>query len=144
MFQRGIDVKEALGLGEFAPMVKTLRKKFEDCLVDGKKEETWASNYDSRLFSISKITDEIICKNIPDAGGGNVNKFIVWVHQRNNDPILKEEVKSQIWRVLSTFREFNCTSKAVNFYITDKYKRKYDLPLDRKGLILEIIYTKKK
>lgn len=143
MFQRGLDVKEILELGEFAPMVKEIRKYFEDRLIHKVYQKLWFDQKPHSSF-MSNFTDEIICKNIPDFGGGNVNRFIIWAHRTSNDYKFKDYIKRELYDIKTEFKKFNCSVNAINYYIAEKYKRKYDLPLDKKGLIVEIIYSKKK
>jgi len=142
MFQRGIDVKEALGLGEYAPMVKGLREFFEQQFVKG-KTMTWSSGHSSS--KATEITGQVMVKNIPDAGGGNVNRFAVWIERKNlTAEQIKQMVKDSHWSISRKFQEFDCQIFATNFYVSDKHKKRYDFPLDKSGLVTEFNYTKNK
>jgi hypothetical protein len=146
-FERGIGVKEALGIGEFTEVSKKFKEFFEK-LLDGSFQSGVWSNFASPQKVITQVEPaHMWFKNQPDRGGGNVNKF--YAHMVLNDFSnyggLKEHVRtyhSQIERFASeSGKDLKIVS--LNFYIGPKYFKKAGLKYQTNSILVEIVYSKK-
>jgi hypothetical protein len=137
-FTRGTDAKEALGIGVFTPLVKEFREFFGKYFL----QFFWfpPSNEWSSIKSSYK--------NIIDAGGGNVNKFLILFQSIHPKPIsdLKYIMTDSPANIKEQFRKNNCKVSAISYYGSSKFCRKYDMMPDEnsKFILVEICYAKLK
>lgn len=147
MFERGLDIKETLELGKFSAVTKKIREIFEK-IMDGSIRGVYWSSFNSPksedLIYQVEPKEKIEYKNIPDSGGGNVNKF--YVRMTLNDFKNYSAVKNQIKQ---HFREFEWILKEedvkiinLNFYLGQKYFKKAGMDYYPDSLLIELNYAK--
>jgi hypothetical protein len=141
MFVRGGDVKETMGIGTFAPMVKDLKVLLEEEFIERKNVWTYYSrNSDSYSDPKSEIVE---WKSFP-GGSNNICKLVALV--RSTDPHgMKEFMKADIENIKGIFKGRDCKMSSLNFFSSESQYRKYGFASEGKStIIIEFVYSKNK
>ena len=114
-FERGKDPMTAIGLGKFGEVEEALQKFF--FVIN----EIWKSDF----------------KFVPDTGGGNQHKFLIWINANDTEPV-KEAYKFHMMG-LDKHIGPKFESKSINFYRNNRMKKKYGFHDGDPGMLAEII-----
>ena len=132
-FNRGGDIKEKLGVGEFGLMVKEIKKSLFEIIIS--RSTIWSTH------PLPKIADNINWKSIPGSKDNNLHKLIGVVRTKDLGD-LKDQVKFTKHNIKGVFKHHSCKLTAINFYTTQKWFYKYQIEKVPNGVLMEIIYSK--
>ena len=141
-FQRGVSVRESLGLGEFTGISKNLKDFFGKLMAGGLESAIWST--ESNTYSVEP--KEMDFKNSTDRGGGNSHKFYVRLvlNDFSNYGSIKEKIKSYKWQMAGylSLPDEGFKLNTMNFYIGKKYFSKVGFEYKSNSFLVEVVYNK--
>jgi len=141
LFQRGLDVKESLGLGKFTKVSKDLRETMD--MIISNNIQRWSSYVPKVEKAYQVEPAEIKFENRPDKGGGNVNRFYTYLSLNDfgNYPALKDQIKDGSFH-LNLVVQGEAKIIAINYFIGPKSIRKAGFNLWKNPFLIEVVYVK--
>jgi len=136
-FKRGGDIKEKLGIGEFAPMVAKIKESLTDIIVN--RVTRWSTDPDE----IKKPTDQVDWKSIPGKKDDNMHRLIGRAYAYRYGT-LRDHVRDSKYSIKGVFGTHDCKLTAINIYHEKKWFEKFGVEHKPSHLLIEIIYSKKK
>jgi hypothetical protein len=136
-FVRGESPMEALGLGEFTPIIKDIKNYVQAALVEGKT--LWYYPDATTKWDLSKMKVEF--KTIQDKPSGNCHKFIFIV---SGAPLGEMKEVVVLNSIKNKFFQNGCKVASMSFFHTEKHFKKYGFEHGQNKLLVEIVYAKLK
>jgi len=141
-FERGLDVKETLGLGKFSGINKKFRETMTTIMKGEIQSWTWTtSTKNKQIYQVEPAKE--IHRNKPDSGGGNNHKFYTYLSLNDfkNYSSVKDQIKAQHTTLARRAMEEGFKIISLNFYIGSKPIRKAGFEKGKNELLIEIVYA---
>jgi len=138
-FQRNVGVRESLGIGEFAPILKKIKEEIGQTFIAGTMYWTTAIQPETRFKSPNSL--DIEWKSILGKKDDNLHRLIAIICPRGE---INEKIRSAKYSIKGIFRRHECKLTAVNIYSQEKWFKKFQIDYKPKHILVEIIYTKNK
>lgn len=141
-FERGLDIKETLGLGKFSG----INKKFREIMTSIMKGElqTWTWTTGKRNHEVYQVEpSREIHRNCPDSGGGNNHKFYTYLtlNDFKNYSSVKDQFKVQYASLAGRAYAEGFKIISMNFFIGIKSIRKRGFEYQKNAFLIEIVYV---